>query len=52
DYRGWPFVLMFWVKTLWFYLATHREPARVALSARAAYAGLRGDFSGHRRYLR
>ena len=52
DYRGWLFVLMFWVKTLWFYLVTHREPRRVALSARAAYAGLRGDFSGHRRYLR
>ena len=52
DYRGWPFVLMFWVKTVWFYLVTRPQPARVALSARAAYAGLRGDFSGHRAYLR
>ena len=52
EYRGWVFVLMFWVKTLWFYLVTHRDPSRVVLSARAAYAGLRGDFSGHRRYLR
>jgi rhamnopyranosyl-N-acetylglucosaminyl-diphospho-decaprenol beta-1,3/1,4-galactofuranosyltransferase len=52
DYRGWPHVLMFWVKTVWFYLLTRRQPSRIALSARAAYAGLRGDFSGHKRYLR
>ena len=52
DYRGWVFVLMFWVKTLWFYLFTRPEPRRISLSARAAYAGLRGDFTGHRRYLR
>lgn len=51
-YRGWPHVLMFWVKTVWFYLLTRPQPSRVVLSARAAYAGLRGDFSGHRRYLR
>ncbi len=52
TYRGWPHVLMFWVKTVWFYLVTRPQPARVVLSARAAYAGLRGDFSGHRRFLR
>ncbi len=52
DYRGWVFVLMFWVKTLWFYLLTRPDPSRIALSARAAYAGLRGDFTGHRRFLR
>lgn len=52
DYRGWPHVLMFWGKTLWFYLFTRPQPGRLGLSARAAYAGLRGDFSGHRRYLR
>jgi rhamnopyranosyl-N-acetylglucosaminyl-diphospho-decaprenol beta-1,3/1,4-galactofuranosyltransferase len=51
-YRGWPHVLMFWAKTVWFYLFTHPEPARLPLSLRAAYAGLRGDFTGHRRYLR
>ncbi len=51
-YRGWVHVLMFWVKTLWFYLFTHPQPRRIGLSARAAYAGLRGDFTGHRRYLR
>ncbi|WP_370247742.1 glycosyltransferase [Nocardioides sp.] len=52
TYRGWPFVLMFWFKTVWFYLVTRPQPGRVAMSARAALAGLRGDFTGHRRYLR
>jgi len=52
DYRGWPHVLMFWVKTVWFYALTRPQPGRIALSARAAYAGLRGRFDGHRRYLR
>ncbi len=51
DYRGWPHVLMFWAKTVWFYLLTRRQPSRIALSARAAYDGLRGDFTGHQRYL-
>ena len=50
-YRGWPHVLMFWVKTLWFYTLTRREPRRLPMSARAAWAGLRGHFTGHRRYL-
>jgi rhamnopyranosyl-N-acetylglucosaminyl-diphospho-decaprenol beta-1,3/1,4-galactofuranosyltransferase len=52
TYRGWPHVLMFWVKTAWFYTLTRRQPARLPMSVRAAYAGLRGDFTGHRRYLR
>ncbi len=51
TYRGWPFVLMFWVKTVWFYLFTRPAPGRIAMSARAAAAGLRGDFTGHRKYL-
>ena len=51
-YRGWPHVLMFWAKTLWFYTATKPKPSRLPMSARAAYAGLRGDFTGHRKYLR
>ncbi|GAB3852185.1 hypothetical protein GCM10028801_02910 [Nocardioides maradonensis] len=51
-YRGWLHVLLFWVKTVWFYLFTRPQPARIATSARAAYAGLRGDFTGHERYLR
>ena len=52
EYRGWPHVLLFWAKTVWFYLLTHPQPRRVLTSARAAFAGLRGDFTGHRRYLR
>ncbi|GAB3257116.1 glycosyltransferase family 2 protein [Nocardioides dilutus] len=51
TYRGWPHVLMFWVKTLWFYTVTRRQPGRLPMSARAAYAGLRGDFTGHRRFI-
>ncbi|GCD91664.1 glycosyltransferase family 2 protein [Nocardioides sp. LS1] len=52
DYRGWPHALMFVAKTVWFYTFTRPRPARLALSARAMYAGLRGDFTGHRRFLR
>ncbi len=51
DYRGWPHALAFVVKTLWFYLFTRPAPARIGLSARAMVAALRGDFTGHRRYL-
>ena len=51
-YKGWPHVLAFWAKTVWFYLFTRRSPGRLPMSARAAYAGLRGDFTGHRKYLR
>lgn len=51
TYRGWVHVLLFWLKTVWFYLFTKPQPARIPLSARAAAAGLRGDFTGHRRYL-
>ena len=51
DYRGWPHVLLFWLKTVWFYLLTRPQPGRIALSARGAFAGLRGDFTGHRRLL-
>lgn len=51
-YRGWVHVLLFWLKTVWFYLFTKPRPARIPLSARAAVAGLRGDFSGHRKFLR
>jgi rhamnopyranosyl-N-acetylglucosaminyl-diphospho-decaprenol beta-1,3/1,4-galactofuranosyltransferase len=51
TYRGWPHVLMFWVKTVWFFLFTRPQPARLVTSAKAAYAGLRGDFTGHRKLL-
>lgn len=52
EYRGWPHVLAFVVKTLWFYSLTRPRPGRLAMSLRAMYDGLRGDFSGHERYLR
>lgn len=52
DYRGWPHALAFVAKTVWFYLFTKPQPRRIATSLRAMYAGLRGDFTGHQRYLR
>ena len=52
TYRGWPHALAFVAKTLWFYTLTRPSAARLRLSARGMYAGLRGDFTGHGRYLR
>ena len=52
DYRGWPAALAFVAKTAWFYAFTRPSPGRLLLSARAMLAGVRGDFTGHRRYLR
>ena len=52
DYKGWPHALAFVAKTAWFYTLTKWQPRRLPMSARAAYAGLRGDFTGHRKYLR
>jgi rhamnopyranosyl-N-acetylglucosaminyl-diphospho-decaprenol beta-1,3/1,4-galactofuranosyltransferase len=51
-YRGVLHVLAFVLKTVWFYTLTHPEPGRLPMSFRAMYDGLRGDFTGHRRYLR
>jgi rhamnopyranosyl-N-acetylglucosaminyl-diphospho-decaprenol beta-1,3/1,4-galactofuranosyltransferase len=51
DYRGWPHALMFVAKTLWFYTLTRPSPGRLRLSAGAMWAGLRGDFTGHERFL-
>ncbi|WP_185995717.1 glycosyltransferase [Nocardioides campestrisoli] len=51
DYRGWPFALAFVAKTLWFYLVTRRDPARLRLSLAAMRDGVRDDFTGHRRFL-
>jgi len=42
DYRGWPHVLMFWVKTVWFYTLTRPTPGRLRLSLSAVRAALRG----------
>lgn len=52
EYRGWPHALAFVAKTAWFYTFTRPDPRRLLLSARAMYAGLRGDFTRHERYLR
>jgi rhamnopyranosyl-N-acetylglucosaminyl-diphospho-decaprenol beta-1,3/1,4-galactofuranosyltransferase len=51
DYRGWPHALMFVAKTAWFYTFTRPSAGRLRLSAGAMLAGLRGDFTGHRRFL-
>ena len=52
DYHGWPHALAFVAKTLWFYALTRPSVARLRLSATAMGAGLRGDFTGHERFLR
>ncbi len=51
DYRGWLFVLAFVLKTLWFYAFTRPSAHRIKLSTEGIRAGLRNDFSGHRRFL-
>jgi rhamnopyranosyl-N-acetylglucosaminyl-diphospho-decaprenol beta-1,3/1,4-galactofuranosyltransferase len=52
EYRGWPHALAFVAKTLWFYTFTRRDPARLRLSLEGMWAGLRGDFTGHERFLK
>ena len=52
EYRGWSHALMFVAKTLWFYTFTRPSASRLRLSTAAMYAGLRGDFTGHRKFLR
>jgi rhamnopyranosyl-N-acetylglucosaminyl-diphospho-decaprenol beta-1,3/1,4-galactofuranosyltransferase len=51
EYRGWAHALAFVAKTLWFYTFTRPSPRRLGMSLRAMADGLRGDFTGHRRYL-
>ena len=51
DYRGWPHALAFVAKTLWFYSFTRPDRARLRLSLEGMRAGLRGDFTGHERFL-
>lgn len=51
DYRGPLHAAAFVAKTAWFYSVTRPSLGRLLLSARAMRAGLRGDFTGHRRYL-
>ena len=50
-YRGPLHAAAFVAKTLWFYTVTRPSPRRLWLSAQAMVAGLRGDFTGHRRFL-
>jgi rhamnopyranosyl-N-acetylglucosaminyl-diphospho-decaprenol beta-1,3/1,4-galactofuranosyltransferase len=51
TYVGPLHALAFVVKTVWFYTFTRPSLARLRLSARGMYAGLRGDFTGHGRFL-
>jgi rhamnopyranosyl-N-acetylglucosaminyl-diphospho-decaprenol beta-1,3/1,4-galactofuranosyltransferase len=44
-------VLAFVVKTVWFYTFTRPGAARLRLSLEALRAALRGDFTGHERFL-
>ena len=52
EYRGPLHALAFALKTLWFYSFTRPSPSRLRLSVSAFAAALRGDFTGHRRFLR
>jgi len=51
EYVGRLGVLAFLVKTAWFYTLTKRHPGRLRVSADAAHAAWRGDFTGHERFL-
>ena len=51
EYVGVLGVAAFLVKTVWFYLFTRPQPARLRLSWEALAAAVRGDFTGHRRFL-
>jgi rhamnopyranosyl-N-acetylglucosaminyl-diphospho-decaprenol beta-1,3/1,4-galactofuranosyltransferase len=51
DYRGPSHSAAFVGKTLWFYTFTRRDLGRIRLSVRAWRDALRGDFTGHRRFL-
>lgn len=52
EYVGRLGVVAFVLKTIWFYLFTKPSLQRLRLSAEAAMAARRGDFTGHRRFLR
>jgi rhamnopyranosyl-N-acetylglucosaminyl-diphospho-decaprenol beta-1,3/1,4-galactofuranosyltransferase len=51
EYGGALHALAFVAKTLWFYTFTRRDPARIRLSIGAWRDALRGDFTGHERFL-
>ena len=52
TYRGPLHAAAFVAKTVWFYTFTRPSLARLRLSLDAMRAGLRGDFTGHERFLR
>ncbi len=51
EYAGTLHALAFVAKTLWFYTFTRRDPGRLRLSVRAWRDALRGDYTGHERFL-
>jgi rhamnopyranosyl-N-acetylglucosaminyl-diphospho-decaprenol beta-1,3/1,4-galactofuranosyltransferase len=51
EYGGALHALAFVAKTLWFYTFTRRDPGRIRLSIEAWRAALKGDYTGHRRFL-
>lgn len=51
EYKGPLHAAAFVAKTAWFYTFTRRDLGRLRLSARAMRDGLRGDFTGHERFL-
>ncbi len=51
EFVGLHGVLAFVVKTVWFYTFTRPAPGRLRTSLGAMWAGWRGDFTGHGRYL-
>jgi rhamnopyranosyl-N-acetylglucosaminyl-diphospho-decaprenol beta-1,3/1,4-galactofuranosyltransferase len=51
EYAGNLHALAFVAKTLWFYTFTRRDPRRIRLSIGAWRDALRGDFTGHERFL-
>ncbi len=51
EYGGWLHAAAFVAKTVWFYTFTRRDPSRIGLSVEAWRAAMRGDFTGHRRFL-
>lgn len=52
THHGWAHTTAFWAKTAWFYTFVRPSPKRLVLSTQAILAGLRGDFSGHQRFLK
>lgn len=51
TYRGWPHAVAFLAKTLWFYTVTRPDASRLRLMLSGIRAGMRQDYTGHRRFL-